>query len=527
MAACRVDMPEAKNFFTKMESSLESLGLEMLERYMVPGVENDCSVFSEAFSRAGREMIDFKEAIQQITVREAITAAFSRAASSLAVRLGTTTHDSFAKYLADKLQIEPTSLLHGLIPISTASERAILDELLQVASIVAFVAAADTFSKRYACPAITRMMTDMSKSCELECRLLTQLEGTIHYNFTNLPKPEKNLKIKAEIYLSVTRFLMSHAVASEERMRILPSVFGFERADTDPAPIDENSESGLNEISRILKSFNEWEKLRLRGVVDPQIPERTRGALTFDGVELNIRVLPQRHLPNNWSRRQTAFIPAPIFQRIMNSFAILYKIEQPLRTLNWLQFIPTVLMRWEFTSDQRVYLVRCNTFFASLMLLFQDTDEVSFEAMMQKMNMSQAHLRILVNTLIKERIILRKRKPEVEEEILILNAAFHSTETLLEFHDLPEGEVPHEPTQAEVVRGGQGTNHLLGIQAIMARIAKRAGRIPRRQLIQETIWRAAPKFCPEPEAILEAIRILVRSHYLQLDDSEDVFIYMT
>lgn len=64
------------------------------------------------------------------------------------------------------------------------------------------------------------------------------------------------------------------------------------------------------------------------------------------------------------------------------------------------------------------------------------------------------------------------------------------------------------------------------VQATMVRIAKRNTKMPKKKLVEETIWTLAERMCPEPELITESVENLVDKGYFEYNPTTDVLHYI-
>eukprot|EP01102_Stenamoeba_stenopodia_P013795 TRINITY_DN4520_c0_g6_i1.p1 TRINITY_DN4520_c0_g6~~TRINITY_DN4520_c0_g6_i1.p1 ORF type:complete len:408 (-),score=69.56 TRINITY_DN4520_c0_g6_i1:78-1181(-) len=230
------------------------------------------------------------------------------------------------------------------------------------------------------------------------------------------------------------------------------------------------------------------------------------------------------------------FILPSALQECVQLFLRFYSEMHGGRKLTWLHQYSKVELSAQFTTNHKKYIFLCfDNYLASVLLLFNDSNEISFEDMRVATQLEPSLLTATVCTLMKANIIVSKDLPENPSKVANLVIESHFTFTLNTSYKSAKTKVSIR-TEAEkaltsALRPGRDPeweeDRKIKIQAAVVRIMKMRKEMRHTQLVSEVIQQLKVLFNPSITLIKTCIHILIEKEYLcRVENKPDCYQYV-
>jgi cullin 1 len=212
------------------------------------------------------------------------------------------------------------------------------------------------------------------------------------------------------------------------------------------------------------------------------------------------------------------------------SFQNFYQSQHSGRKINWLMQFSKGELKTKYT--QKTILFQCSTYQMGVLLLFNDEDILTGEAIQETSQLNDAALKSTLMSLIKTKVLLMAPKdvPSItKKHKFTLNAQYKNKRQRV-LINIPANE-PKEP--------GSGDNKVsdtqriieedrkLQIQAAVVRIMKSRKTLNHGNLMSEVLQQLQNRFKPKIPMIKKCIDILIEKEYLQrVEGQKDMYSYV-
>ncbi|EPQ61295.1 Cullin-domain-containing protein [Gloeophyllum trabeum ATCC 11539] len=239
--------------------------------------------------------------------------------------------------------------------------------------------------------------------------------------------------------------------------------------------------------------------------------------------KLSVTVLQQ----SVWPFTPNATVDLPTFmQDQLNRFTVFYKNKHQGRKLEWDHNLGTANLKARFKAGSKDLSVSLHQ--AVILLLFNDTDEISFTDIQASVHMEDGTLRRTLQSLAcgKKRV-LKKRPagPDVNDgDVFLYNAEFTDSRPRVHINTIQVKETPEEAKRTQTAIEGD-RKHIL--DAAIVRIMKAKKQMRYEQIKNDTIEAVKKHFVPEVSVIKQRIQQLTEQEYMRRDEDDmNLYIYV-
>ncbi|KAL6719938.1 ubiquitin ligase (cullin) of SCF [Lecanora helva] len=220
---------------------------------------------------------------------------------------------------------------------------------------------------------------------------------------------------------------------------------------------------------------------------------------------------------------QTNFIPPPDVVSTYNKFQTFYFDKHSGRKLTWLWQLCKGEMKANYIKNTKVpYTFMVSTFQMAILLLFNDSDTVTYEDAQKATALSPEWLDPSLNVFVKAKVLIPtpdngKAEPGTS---YALNYNFKSKKIKVNLNITVKSEAKQE---VEDTHKTIEEDRKLLTQSAIVRIMKSRKKMKHVVLVQETISQIKSRFTPKVQDIKKSIDQLIEKEYLErLDDSDEL-----
>ena len=248
--------------------------------------------------------------------------------------------------------------------------------------------------------------------------------------------------------------------------------------------------------------------------------ETTLGIDKKSGVDATYQILGTGFWPLN--PPNTPFTPPQDIIKTYERFQTFYTSKHSGRKLTWLWHMCKGEIRANYTkSAAKVpYTFQVSTYQMAVLLLFNNSDIVSYEDMQAATSLAKETLDPSVAIMVKARVLVpepENAKPDVGTKYK-LNHGFKNKKVKVNLNIQIKSEQKQE---AEETHKTIEEDRKLLIQSAIVRIMKSRKKLRHQLLLQETIGQISTRFKPSIPDIKKCIDILIEKEYLErLEEGE-------
>ncbi|ORX96529.1 Cullin 1a [Basidiobolus meristosporus CBS 931.73] len=238
------------------------------------------------------------------------------------------------------------------------------------------------------------------------------------------------------------------------------------------------------------------------------------------GVDFAIQVLTAGAWPLSQQSPSDFEVPLELEKSVAN-FSTFYNAHHNGRKLNWLWHLSKAEMR--FHLDRR-YELSLSLHQMGIMLLFNNTDRLSYKEIQESTKLNDAELRRSLKPLIDANLFRLTESAKYEEAIFEFNSGFTSKRTKIKISTFMHVDTPQE---TDATRRAVEEDRKLYLQAAIVRIMKSRRTLSHTQLITEVIDQAKSRFAPSVSMIKKCIEQLLEKQYMdRSSDRPDTYLYV-
>lgn len=231
-------------------------------------------------------------------------------------------------------------------------------------------------------------------------------------------------------------------------------------------------------------------------------------------VDFSIMVLTAGSWP--LQAQTNAFMVPQELEKCVNAFQTYYSGKQAGRKLQWLHHLSKGEIKMMYTPKK--YEVGVTTYQMGLLLLFNDNESMTIEAVSKATNLKDSELHRIVQSLVSSKLLLKSPEDEQvkDSDVLTLNKKFTSKRMKFKVS---------APLQQETAKEVDGINtsiqedRKLYLQAAIVRIMKARKTLDHNNLLKEVIAQSSSRFQPNVPMIKKCIEQLIEKEYLKRESA--------
>ncbi|KAK4541634.1 hypothetical protein LTR36_007778 [Oleoguttula mirabilis] len=217
----------------------------------------------------------------------------------------------------------------------------------------------------------------------------------------------------------------------------------------------------------------------------------------------------------------TTFVPPPTIVKTYERFQNFYTHKHGGRKLTWLWHLCKGEIRTNFAKMNKVpYTLQVSTYQMAILLLFNDSDTVSYDDMANTTMLQKETLDPSLGIILKAKVLTASPEgaPPQSGTTYTLNHGFKSKKLKVNLNMAIKAEQKQE---AEDTHKTIEEDRKMLMQSAIVRIMKSRKRMKHSELVSETISQIKNRFSPKVADIKKCIDILLEKEYLErLDDNE-------
>ncbi|XP_065666298.1 cullin-2 isoform X3 [Hydra vulgaris] len=248
-----------------------------------------------------------------------------------------------------------------------------------------------------------------------------------------------------------------------------------------------------------------------------------RGSNTELGINFSVLVLQSGAWPLGQSVSPSVMLPSE-FSRSAQMFKTFYNSKFNGRKLTWLQNLSNGEVK--LTYLKKPYLVTCTTYQMAVLLLYNDSDSLSYNDIKLSCELEEKELKRTLQSIVDVKIFFKS--PEDVEDLCLcsfsLNLRFANKRTKFKITAALQKETPQIIEQTHVA---VDEDRKMYTQAAIVRIMKSRQILRHNILIQEVIDQSRAKFSPSTQMIKKSIEALIEKNYIErVSGSRDEYSYV-
>ncbi|KAA1475398.1 Cullin-4B [Dentipellis sp. KUC8613] len=239
---------------------------------------------------------------------------------------------------------------------------------------------------------------------------------------------------------------------------------------------------------------------------------------------LNVMVLQRGVWP--FSARKADITLPPSMQSQLTRFGDFYKVKHQGHKLEWDHALGTVTLKAYFKAGSKELSV--SLYQGVILLLFNETPEVSFKDIKEFTQLEDAELRRTLQSLAcGKKKVLRKKpagKDVNDKDLFEFNEAFTDPRAKVHINSIQAKETVEETQRTRSSIEGERKYYL---DAAIVRIMKAKKQLTYEQIKTETIEAVKKHFVPEISSIKKRIDSLVEEEYMKRDENDmNLYLYV-
>lgn len=239
------------------------------------------------------------------------------------------------------------------------------------------------------------------------------------------------------------------------------------------------------------------------------------------GINYFVRVLQQGAWPLSQNNLSPLTIPVEL-EKTVSMYEKFYAKQFSGRKLTWLHHLSNGDIKLGFLP--KTYIINMTTFQMSILLLFEKSDNLSYNELKATTKISDDQFPRHVQSLLEAKLLL-SNTPELNEESVIgLNMKYTNKRTKFRIAGTVQKETPQE---VEQTHHAVEEDRKMYLQAAIVRIMKSRKVLKHNQLIQEVLSQSKARFAPSITMIKKCIESLIDKAYIErTPNSTDEYSYM-
>lgn len=238
-------------------------------------------------------------------------------------------------------------------------------------------------------------------------------------------------------------------------------------------------------------------------------------------VSFSSHILQQGAWPLSQSAISTLGLPQHL-EKAMEKFKIFYHTQFSGRKLTWLHQLCQAELKLGYL--RKSYFVTVQTFQMIVLLVFETIDRISYQDLLNTLQLNTEHLQRYVQSLIDCRLLLcdtcgdNSKIELTPETVLRLNFNYNNKRT--KFH-VTAAVQKDSPQEVEQTISSVEEDRKLYLQAAIVRIMKARKILRHNELIQEVCAQSKASFAPSISIIKKCIGALIDKQYIERTEHSD------
>jgi len=241
------------------------------------------------------------------------------------------------------------------------------------------------------------------------------------------------------------------------------------------------------------------------------------------GINFSLLVLQSGAWPLGQSTVATVNLPNE-FCKSVTKFEEFYNRMFNGRKLTWLQHLSNGEIKITFLK--KPYIVTCTTYQMALLLLFNNSDSLSYNDIDTNLQLEAKELKRTLQSILDVKLLTKE--PASERELVDcmfhLNKDFSNKRTKFKITVAVQRETPQEVEQTHTA---VDEDRKMYTQAAIVRIMKSRKSMKHNLLIQEVVDQSRARFSPSTQLIKKCIEALIEKNYIErVKGSRDGYSYV-